>query len=66
MRAVRIEEAATVRAQLFDNLLRSRRPLRDHLLTHRLHHRFAVRPIHGLAISASCGVWYGSSTCTVS
>ncbi len=50
MRAVRIEEAAAVRPQFLDNLLRSRRPLRDHLLTHRLHRRLTVGPVHRFAV----------------
>src|SRR5258706_7057902 len=50
MSAVRIEEAATVGAQFFDDLLRRGRPLRDHLLANHLHYRFAIRPVHRLAV----------------
>jgi len=47
VRAVRVKEAATIRAPFLDDLLRSHRPLCDGLLCHGVH--------HGLAIGADNG-----------
>src|SRR5208282_3643216 len=53
MGTVGVEESAAVRAQHLDRLLRSNRPLRDGLVGHGVHHRFAIRPNHRLAVGPS-------------
>ncbi len=52
MSAVGIEETATVRSELLDELLRSNRALRDGLLGNRVHHRLAVGAHRWLAIGS--------------
>ncbi len=50
MGTVGIEESAAVRAQHLDRLLRGNRPLRNGLVGYGIHHRFAIRPNHRLAV----------------
>ena len=52
MRAVGVEEAAAVGAELLDDLLRGHRSLRDRLRGDRIHHRLAAGVNRRLAIGA--------------
>ena len=50
MRAVGVHEAAAVGSQHLDGFLRGNRPLRDGLLSHRIHHRLAIGIDHRLSV----------------
>src|SRR5580704_19645921 len=50
MRAVRIKETATIRAQHLDCFLRRDRTLRDGLISYCVHHRLTVLADHWLSI----------------
>ena len=52
MGAVGIEKSAAVGAQHLDRFLRSNRPLRNRLVGNGIHHRFAIRTNHRLAIGS--------------
>src|SRR5207244_6949296 len=52
MGTIGVEEAAAVRTPFLDDLLGSHGTLRNPLLSNRVHHRFAARTNHWLAIRA--------------